>query len=66
MREIFGRVVQTNDRKAINRFFGIVRLEWSQPEHIVEYFRLARQETDVESEQSATDRVDGFNTAAYR
>lgn len=38
MCKIFGRVVQTNDWKAIDRFFGIGWLQGSQPKHIVEYF----------------------------
>lgn len=55
MCKIFGRVVEANDWNTVDCLFGIGRLEWSQPEHIVEYFRLARQDSDVELEQGTDD-----------
>jgi len=56
MSEIFSRVVEANDWNTVDCPFGIGRLERSQSKHIVEYFRLAGQDADVESEQGASDR----------
>lgn len=56
MSEILSRVVEANDRNTVDCPFGIGRLERSQSKHIVEYFRLAGQDADIESEQGASDR----------
>ena len=54
--KIFRRIVEANDWDAIDCFFGIGGLEWSQSKHIPEYLRLARQDADVELEQGTANR----------